>query len=65
MGGLIRLGCLLWVPREANVAFLDELRRRGFIVPSVRMTRLWRDQDRGPQSFTGNSMLTYQPQKVS
>jgi hypothetical protein len=26
-----RLGCLLSVPREANIAFLDELRRRGFI----------------------------------
>jgi putative tryptophan/tyrosine transport system substrate-binding protein len=30
-GRTYRLGCLLPVPREANIAFFDELRRRGFI----------------------------------
>jgi putative tryptophan/tyrosine transport system substrate-binding protein len=30
-GRTYRLGCLLTTPREANIAFFDELRRRGFI----------------------------------
>jgi putative tryptophan/tyrosine transport system substrate-binding protein len=30
-GRTYRLGCLLATPRDANIAFFDELRRRGFI----------------------------------
>ena len=38
-GRAYRLGCLLSSPRENYMAFLDELRRHGFIVPDARRRR--------------------------